>query len=594
MAFSKIMINGTPLIDLTQDTVSTDSLMTSYTAHDAAGQAITGTAVAGSGGNVQLTQDQNGYIILGEGEEQKKWVRPEDWPDYDKLDISNEECMFFTYDSSQKTGVDFAAFIITCTNGYTIERGTLVNGVWTVETTTTKNSDNVFSEDLPTDRDYTVYKVYPTNSSNHITKISLALPAQYNEISISGSGSFNGLCGKQKCIERYGRLPYVTQFGWGWAYRYWTSENLIAETQLDLSSITGSMQNFFQNCYALQYVYIKNFSPTNMQSMFANCNSLCDAKIINCDTTNVTKMKNLFIGCYSLTQLDMSTWSWPTTSSLTDISSMFQNCYSLQNIIGSNSMNVSAVTTMSYIFSSCRNLKVLDIQDWDTGEMTNMSYAFNDCSSLKTLNLNKWNTQNNTNLSNTFRGCNSLQQLNIKNWDVGEVTSLESTFSGCRSLQNLDVSSWNTESVTTMAGTFKDCSKITVIDVSNWDVSLVTRTDNMFNGAVMLKGIDISEWDMSANNNATSMFNGCISIITPIKITKPSVKIYNGMFATCYFVDDFIFDVESIPPLDYTSAFSNNRFSNGQRIRFPAALVDAAKAATNWSTWASYIEAIQT
>lgn len=66
MAFSKVILNGTPLIDLTQDTVSTDSLMTSYTAHNAAGQAITGTAVAGSGGNIQLTQDQNGYIILPE------------------------------------------------------------------------------------------------------------------------------------------------------------------------------------------------------------------------------------------------------------------------------------------------------------------------------------------------------------------------------------------------------------------------------------------------------------------------------------------------------------------------------------------------
>ena len=49
MAFSKIILNGTTLIDLTQDTVSTNSLMTSYTAHDAAGQSIVGTATGGGG-----------------------------------------------------------------------------------------------------------------------------------------------------------------------------------------------------------------------------------------------------------------------------------------------------------------------------------------------------------------------------------------------------------------------------------------------------------------------------------------------------------------------------------------------------------------
>ena len=47
MAFSKIILNGQTLIDLTGDTVATDNLLTSYTAHDAAGLAITGEASGG-------------------------------------------------------------------------------------------------------------------------------------------------------------------------------------------------------------------------------------------------------------------------------------------------------------------------------------------------------------------------------------------------------------------------------------------------------------------------------------------------------------------------------------------------------------------
>lgn len=48
MAFSKIILNGTTQIDLTQDTVAADKLYQNYTAHGADGEAITGTATSGS------------------------------------------------------------------------------------------------------------------------------------------------------------------------------------------------------------------------------------------------------------------------------------------------------------------------------------------------------------------------------------------------------------------------------------------------------------------------------------------------------------------------------------------------------------------
>ena len=50
MAVSKVVYAGNTLIDLTGDTVAADKLLSGYTAHDAAGNAITGTATAGGGG----------------------------------------------------------------------------------------------------------------------------------------------------------------------------------------------------------------------------------------------------------------------------------------------------------------------------------------------------------------------------------------------------------------------------------------------------------------------------------------------------------------------------------------------------------------
>ena len=47
MAFSKIILNGTTLIDLTSDTVATDNLISPNTAHNNAGEAIVGSASGG-------------------------------------------------------------------------------------------------------------------------------------------------------------------------------------------------------------------------------------------------------------------------------------------------------------------------------------------------------------------------------------------------------------------------------------------------------------------------------------------------------------------------------------------------------------------
>lgn len=48
MAFSKVVLNGTTLIDLTQDTASAETIRTSYTAHDKSGVQVTGTYSGGT------------------------------------------------------------------------------------------------------------------------------------------------------------------------------------------------------------------------------------------------------------------------------------------------------------------------------------------------------------------------------------------------------------------------------------------------------------------------------------------------------------------------------------------------------------------
>ena len=71
MAVSKIVYDGRALIDLTADTVTVDALLSGTTAHDKAGNAITGaltfaTVYTGSGApDASLGADGDIYLDLG-------------------------------------------------------------------------------------------------------------------------------------------------------------------------------------------------------------------------------------------------------------------------------------------------------------------------------------------------------------------------------------------------------------------------------------------------------------------------------------------------------------------------------------------------
>lgn len=67
MGINKIIYNGGTLIDLTGDTVTSNSLMEGYTAHDRTGAIIIGTATGGSGDGY-VWQDGEGYVHLSDEE----------------------------------------------------------------------------------------------------------------------------------------------------------------------------------------------------------------------------------------------------------------------------------------------------------------------------------------------------------------------------------------------------------------------------------------------------------------------------------------------------------------------------------------------
>ena len=99
-----------------------------------------------------------------------------------------------------------------------------------------------------------------------------------------------------------------------------------------------------------------------------------------------------------------------------------------------------------------------------------------------------------------------------------------------------------------------------------------------------LASITIPESITSIGNNAFYHCESLASITIPNSVTS----IENYVFNNCYGVAFYDFTAcTAVPTLSNTNAFSG--IVADCQIRVPASLVDTWKAATNWSTYASYI-----
>ena len=130
--------------------------------------------------------------------------------------------------------------------------------------------------------------------------------------------------------------------------------------------------------------------------LFKN-NNILEVKI-NSKNAKVVDCSNMFAGCSTLTDLDLS------------------------------SFDTSNVTDMSYMFAQCSSLTSLDLSSFNTSNVTSMYHMFWDCSSLTNLDLSNFNTSNVTNMNYMFYGCKSLTSLDISNFDFSNIASIEDTF----------------------------------------------------------------------------------------------------------------------------------------------------------------------
>jgi surface protein len=129
--------------------------------------------------------------------------------------------------------------------------------------------------------------------------------------------------------------------------------------------------------------YLNTSEVKGMYNMFNGCTSLTNLDLSHFETSNVTNMGQMFDGCSGLKSINLSSFN---TSKVTDFAFMFEDCSSLKSL-DLSSFNTSSAKRMAYMFAKCNSLTELNISHFDTSTLTESSYMLWQCSSLNSLSI---------------------------------------------------------------------------------------------------------------------------------------------------------------------------------------------------------------
>ena len=169
----------------------------------------------------------------------------------------------------------------------------------------------------------------------------------------------------------------------------------------------------------------------------------------------------------------------------------------------------------------------------------------------------------------------SVQKIEIGNG----ITSIDgSSFYSCYSLTSITIP----DSVTNIGDSiFNSCYSLASITIPN---GITSVGDSAFKNCRSLASITIPNGITSVGD---SIFNTCYSLAS-ITIPNGITSIGDSAFKNCRGVVFYDFTAcTTVPTLASTTAFTG--IPADCKIRVPAALVNAWKAATNWSTYADHI-----
>ena len=201
-------------------------------------------------------------------------------------------------------------------------------------------------------------------------------------------------------------------------------------------------------------------------------------------------------------------------TSITSTANWFSGYESLTSIVGIENLNMDNVTSIKGMFKGCYSLTNLDLSGFKTDNVTDMSEMLYACYALTSLDLSGFKTDNVTDMSKMFSGCYGITSLDLSGFKTDKVTDMSDMFSVCYGLTSLNLSEFKTDNVTNMNNMFWDCSNLTCLDLSSFKTDNVECMGGMFWGCKELSTIYVSEmWTMTNVKESVMMFSYCENVV---------------------------------------------------------------------------------
>lgn len=465
---------------------------------------------------------------------QDKWIRPSTWPDYSQLDISDMEVIYLTYDTTMTN----KWISITAYDDFTVERGSLNNGVFTAATSINCTKGTNFQEDLPTNvGTYVVYRITP-QSGKHLERFFFT--RKFDMYS-----TYYFFAQQQPCVERYCNLPnYLGISGRGADSSVWSTRWMVSDTVMNAAPI-GSLSNWYDDqSQRLVKIDLSTCSFAEVTSLYCAFNghyNLYELYLPHDLSSKCTNLGSCFSNLYILKRLDLSGWD---TSNVTDMSNLFYLNNNLIEIKGIENFDISKVTTLMRTFRECFNLQKLDLSGWrTTSALTTLEDTFYGCRGLKELDIRGFNVSNVTKLNNTFGQLRSLKSLDLTGWTISDkCTNMSGTFSYSYLLENITIpTNWDTSKVTTFENCFRECKKLKSLNLTGFDFSSATTVKYMLGGCHELENITASFnfTKITSRANISYLFDNCWKLKDFSNISFSNCNFMPG-YSYCYSLDKVI------------------------------------------------------
>ena len=329
--------------------------------------------------------------------------------------------------------------------------------------------------------------------------------------------------------------------------------NIVSFDELKYFTLVTSIgSRAFEGCTNLKYIDLSNIITLGV-GCFQNCTKLATVGDLSGVTTTIGDSQ--FNSCASLTSIKLG--------ALTIIPQyMFNGCTSLTTVTGANAFT----TIKQNAFQNCTSLSTIDLNS-----LSNADYGvFKGCTNLVSVT----NFKSVSVGQSMFDACSKLATIDLSSTQIFNPNA----FSNCLLLSNITSLSSSTN---IKNGVFNHTSlaielnlpNIVELGVNAFGYSKITKVTNL--GSLTSLGTS-GEITFGPFNNCTNL----VSAVLPSTLTYIHTVTFMNCTALLYVVCNAI-----NAPILGNSAFQNTTC----KIYVPDDSVNAYKAATNWSTYASRI-----